>query len=119
MNQPTLFEKDSDAAQTEEVILYALGDFQSRGLQLAERELPLDRLLGAFKRAFEHFQITELADEQITETLEKLGAKINKLPSFVAKHPFRVTISNSLAEKSRQVYNNSLNDERTANSESN
>lgn len=108
MNQPTLFEKNSSAAQTEEVILFALGDFQSRGLVLAERELPLDRLLGAFKRAFEHFQISELTDEQISETLERLGAKINKLPSFVAKHPFRITVSNSLAEKSRQVYNNSF-----------
>ncbi|CAN5699044.1 hypothetical protein BH20ACI4_BH20ACI4_28890 [soil metagenome] len=111
MNQPTLFELNSETAQTEEVILYALGDFQSRGLQLADRELPLDRLLGAFKRAFEHFQISELTDEQIAETLEKLGAKINKLPSFVAKHPFRITISNLLAEKSRQVYNNFLKNE--------
>ena len=119
MNQPTLFETNAETAQTEEVLLYALGDFQSRGLVLADRELPLDRLLGAFKRAFEHFQIPELTDEQIAETLEKLGAKINKLPSFVAKHPFRITVSNSLAEKSRQVYNNSLNNDRTETNESN
>ena len=56
MNQPTLFESNAETAQTEEVLLYALGDFQSRGLVLADRELPLDRLLGAFKRAFEHFR---------------------------------------------------------------
>lgn len=113
MNQPSLFDTNAENAQIEEILLYALGDFQSRGLQLADRELPLDRLLGAFKRAFEHFEISELTDEQIAETLEKLGAKINKLPSFVAKHPFRITISNSLAEKSGQVYNNSRKDDRT------
>lgn len=112
MDQPTLFESDSRNAQIEDVILYALGDFQSRGLVLAERELPLDRLLGAFKRAFEHFKISEVSDEHIAESLKKLGAKINKLPSFVAKHPFRITVSNSLAEKSRQVYNNSLSNDR-------
>ena len=86
-------------------MLYALGEFQSRGFVLAERELPLDRLLGAFKRAAEHFNIAEISDEKIAENLEKLGAKINKLPSFVAKHPFRITINQNLAEKSVSVFN--------------
>ena len=108
MNQPTLFETNSEKTQTEEVLLYALGDFQSRGLVLADRELPLDRLLGAFKRAFEHFQIAELSDEQIVETLEKLGAKINKLPSFVAKHPYRIIVSISVADKSRIFYEDKI-----------
>ena len=111
MNQPTLFEKNAEMAHTEEIILYALGDFQSRGLQLAERELPLDRLLGAFKRAFEHFGVSEPTDEIIAETLEKLGAKITKLPNFVAKHPFRITVTRTLADKSKDVYNSfSIND---------
>ena len=113
MNQPTLFETNAETAQTEEIVLYALGDFQSRGLQLADRELPLDRLLGAFKRAFEHFQTSELTDEQIAETLEKLGAKINKLPSFVAKHPFRITVTNNLSERSRKFYNEILLEEKS------
>ncbi len=108
MNQPTLFESNSETAQTEEVLLFALGDFQSRGFDLADREFPLDRLLGAFKRAFEHFQISELTDEEIAETLEKLGAKINKLPSFVAKHPFRIIVSKTIAEKSRIFYENKI-----------
>lgn len=111
MNQPTLFETNAENAQTEEVLLYALGDFQSRGLVLADRELPLDRLLGAFKRAAEHFQISELTDEQIAETLEKLGAKINKVPSFVAKHPFRITVSQNLAEHSKSFFNDKLSQE--------
>lgn len=105
MDQPTLFEQKTENEQTEEVLLYALGDFQSRGLQLAERELPLDRLLGAVKRAVEHFQIPELSDEQIVGTLEKLGAKINRVPPFVAKHPFRVTVSPELAAKANTFYN--------------
>lgn len=108
MNQPTLFESKPEKTQTEEVTLYALGDFQSRGLVLAERELPLDRLLGAFKRAAERFQISELSDEEIAENLEKLGAKINKVPNFVAKHPFRINVSQELAQKAKEFYNNSL-----------
>ena len=104
MNQPTLFESNAEKTQTEEVLLYALGDFQSRGLDLADRELPLDRLLGAFKRAFEHFQISEISDEQIAEKLEKLGAKINKLPIFVAKHPFRITVNDDLALRAFEFF---------------
>lgn len=108
MNQPTLFVSKAESEKIEEILLYALGEFQSRGFVLAERELPLDRLLGAFKRATEHFKVSELTDEQIAETLEKIGAKIKRLPGFVAKHPFRITVSNSLAEKSSDVYNKSL-----------
>lgn len=108
MNQPTLFESNAEGEKIEEILLYALGEFQSRGFALAERELPLDRLLGAFKRAAEHFKISELTDEQIAENLEKIGAKLKRLPSFVAKHPYRITVSNPLAEKSAEVYNNSL-----------
>lgn len=108
MNQPTLFESDSKKAQIVEVILFALGDFQSRGLVLAERELPLDRLLGAFKRASEHFKIEEISDEKIVENLERLGANINKLPSFVAKHPYRIIISSDLAEKSKSFFEEKL-----------
>ena len=108
MNQPTLFESNADSEKIAAILLYALGEFQSRGFVLAERELPLDRLLGAFKRAAEHFKVSELTDEQIAENLEKLGANVKRLPSFVAKHPFKITVSNSLAEKSLEVYNKSL-----------
>lgn len=108
MNQPTLFETNAESEQVEQILLYALGEFQSRGFVLADRELPLDRLLGAFKRAAEHFQISDLTDTQIAENLERIGAKIKRLPGFVAKHPFRITVSNSLAEISSEVYNKSL-----------
>lgn len=102
MNQPTLFEPKT--AEIEKVILYALGDFQSRKKVLAERELALDRLRGAFKRACEVFEIDEMNDEQIAENLEKLGAKVVKVPIFVAKHPFRVTVQTELAEKSFEFF---------------
>jgi hypothetical protein len=104
MNQPTLFESIPDNARIEEVLLYALGDFQSRKKVLAERELALDRLRGAVKRACERFAIAELSDEQIAENLEKLGAKVDKVPSFVAKHPFRVTVSSKAAERAAIFY---------------
>ncbi len=108
MNQPGLFELVTEKAQIEQILLYALGEFQSRGKVLAERELALDRLRGAFKRACDKFQTAELSDEKIAEGLEKFGAKIVKLQSFVAKHPFRVTVQNDLAEKAKQIYQESL-----------
>lgn len=111
MNQPTLFEEHAEKGQIEQILLFALGDFQSRGMELVERELPLDRLLGAFKRATEHFNAAELSDEQIAQGLQKLGANVKKVPTFVAKHPFRVTVSVELAEKSRKFYHASLNND--------
>lgn len=114
MNQPTLFETEPENAQTEEVLLYALGDFQSRKKVLADRELALDRLRGAVKRACEKYGVPELSDEQIAENLEKLGAKVVKLPSFVAKHPFRVTVSFETAERARRFYDKTLTQEKSA-----
>ena len=102
--QPTLFEAKTENADIERVLLYALGEFQSRGKVLAERELALDRLRGAFKRATEKFGVEELSDEKIAENLETLGAKVVKLQSFIAKHPFRVTISNETAERAKEFY---------------
>lgn len=113
MNQPTLFESVPENTQTEEVLLYALGDFQSRKKVLAERELALDRLRGAVKRACEKFGIVELSDEQIAENLEKIGAKVVRVPSFVAKHPFRVTVSFEAAERARRFYNETLAQEKS------
>jgi hypothetical protein len=103
MNQPTLFE--SKTTETEKIILYALGDFQSRKKVLANRELALDRLRGAFKRACEVFGVEELSDEVLAEMLEKLGASVKKRPSFVAKHPYHVTVQNELAERAFEFYN--------------
>lgn len=102
--QPNLFDVQTDAPEIERILLHALGEFQSRGKKLAERELPLDRLRGAFKRAAEKFGTAEFSDEELAKHLEKLGANIKRVPSFVAKHPFRVTVQNILAEKSREIY---------------
>lgn len=103
MRQPTFFEKpDGQAAvDNERVVLYALGDFQTRGKVLAQRDLPLDRLRGAFRRATEAHGIEELSDEVAVRTLRALGAEVRQVPSFVAKHPFHVIVPVELAERSR------------------
>lgn len=111
MRQPSLFERkttDGDTPPPEQVVLYALGDFQARGLVLAERDLPLDRLRGALKRATEAYGINELDDEQAIAAFKSLGAHVRRVPSFVAKHPFRVTVPVTLAERAREVYEKSL-----------
>lgn len=106
MRQPTFFEKPDgqDAVDNERVVLYALGDFQMRGKVLAQRDLPLDRLRGAFRRATEAHGIEELSDEEVVSTLRALGAEVRQVPSFVAKHPFRVIVPEELAERSRVSY---------------
>ena len=108
-NQPTLFEPNSKTTDIEKVLLYALGDFQKRGFELIGRKLPLDRLLGAFKRGFEHFEISESSDREIAETLRKLGAKIDEVPTYVAKHPYRITVFQELADKSLIFYKSEKN----------
>jgi signal recognition particle subunit SEC65 len=108
IHQPNLFDQKSEGAKIETVLLYALGEFQSRGKVLANRELALDRLRGAFKRASEKFAVGEFSDEELAKSLEKLGSKVVKVPNFVAKHPFRVTVLNDLADKARVFYKESL-----------
>lgn len=99
--QPTLFDKQHAAASADiddqQLVLYALGDFQARGKVLAERDLPLDRLRGAFKRAAEKFELAELDDNRLVAALSALGARIKQVPVFVAKHPYRVIVSTALA----------------------
>ncbi len=104
MNQPTLFEAEIKIVDAEKIVLYALGEFQTRKKELIGRELPLDRLRGAFRRAAEAFSADELRDETLTNELEKLGAKIVRVPPFVAKHPFRVTVYGELAARGLEFY---------------
>lgn len=111
MRQPTFFEKPANekSPAAEQVVLHALGEFQARGKVLAERELPLDRLRGALRRAAETFGVEELTDEQATSTLNALGANVRQVPPFVAKHPYRITVQTELAEHALQVYRESIN----------
>src|SRR5215210_741112 len=106
MSQPTFFDKksDPDAIGAEQIVLRALGDFQSRGKVLARRDLPLDRLRGALKRAAEAFDTEELSDEQAVAALRALGADVRQVPSFVAKHPFRVIVHTELAARAESAY---------------
>ena len=117
MRQPTFFDKERgpDVIDAELIALRALGDFQSRGLVLAERELPLDRLRGALKRASEALDAEELSDERAVAALQALGAQVREVPSFVAKHPFRVTVPPELAERALSAYRDMIEeDNRTA-----
>lgn len=108
IEQPNLFEAKSAAPEVERILLYALGEFQSRGKALAERELALDRLRGAFKRAAEKFAVEEFSDEEIAKGLERLDAKVTRVPNFVAKHPFRIRVEDALAKRAKEFYKKSL-----------
>jgi hypothetical protein len=110
MRQPTLFEKRNGqgVVDFEQVVLYALGNFQARGKVLAQRDLPLDRLRGALRRASEAFDAEELSDEDAVAVLRTLGAEVRQVPSFVAKHPFRVIVHRELADRAQRAYSEIL-----------
>jgi hypothetical protein len=106
MRQNSFFDVEAepggqDAAR---LVLYALGEFQERGKLLAGRDLPFDRLRGAFRRAAATFNATELDDEATAATLDALGARVRRVPTFFAKHPFRVVVPEPLAEKARSFF---------------
>ncbi|HEY0173078.1 MAG TPA: hypothetical protein VGB98_18865 [Pyrinomonadaceae bacterium] len=106
MRQTTLFdgEREAKGAAAERVLLYALGEFQVRGKLLAGRDLPFDRLRGAFRRAAEAFGVAEFGDEEAAAALGALGAQVRRVPTFFAKHPFRVLVHAPLAERARAFY---------------
>lgn len=107
--QPNLFDAQGRVAKgskidEQQLILYALGEFQARGKVLAERDLPLDRLRGALKRAAENFGQDELDDERAVAVFGALGAIVKRVPAFVAKHPYRITVPTPLAVHAQAVY---------------
>ena len=103
MKRKSYIAGENSASDAARIVLHALADFQSRGLVLAERELPLDRLRGALRRAAEALELPELTDEQAAATLGALGAMVRRVPSFVAKHPFRITVPTALATQARAL----------------
>lgn len=109
MRQPTFFDKNEgdDGVDAERLVLHALGDFQARGLVLAERDLPLDRLRGALRRASEAFDVPELSDERAAEAFTALGARVRRVPTFFAKHPYRVVVPEELARRASEVWRES------------
>ena len=102
--QPTLFDPPKAGVSLDELILYALGEFESRGHRLADRELALDRLRHAFDRACEKLSIVSLSDEAIASLLKKAGAAVVEIPDYFAKRPFRVTVPPALASDALTVY---------------
>ncbi|MDQ1613590.1 MAG: hypothetical protein QOG00_3521 [Pyrinomonadaceae bacterium] len=106
MKQTELFKEQqtTDASHPDQVVLYALADFQLRGKALAERELPLDRLRGALRRAADALGVAELSDEDAAAAIQMLGGRVRRVPPYVAKHPFRVTVPAEVAERAKQFY---------------
>ncbi|HEX8632722.1 MAG TPA: hypothetical protein VF703_01070 [Pyrinomonadaceae bacterium] len=106
MKQTELFagQETTDAHEPDRVVLYALADFQLRGKTLAERELPLDRLRGALRRAADALGVAELSDEAAVAAIQTLGGRVRRVPPYVAKHPFRVTVPAEVAERAKQFY---------------
>lgn len=105
MLQPGFFDQPpGETVDAERIVLDAFGDFQARGKLLAERELPLDRLRGALRRAAEKHGVAELSDEQATAAMTALGARVRRVPAFFAKHPFRVTVPDELAAHARDLF---------------
>ena len=102
--QPTLFDTSTNTVSLDEVILFALGEFQSRGHKLADRELALDRLRHAVDRACDRFCIEPPADETLASLLEKAGAQVVEIPNYFAKRPFRITVPTALASSALTVY---------------
>jgi hypothetical protein len=96
--QPTLFDASTNTVTLDQVILFALGEFQSRGHRLAGRELALDRLHGAIVRASEKFGSGQLSDDRVVKILRELGADVKELPKFVAKRPYRIVVNITLSE---------------------
>ena len=93
-----LFDPGNENVNLDEVVFVALGDFQHRGFELAGRRLALDRLLGAFRRTFERYGIPPLSDDEIAERLGHSGAFVERVPGYVAKHPYRITVPRGLAK---------------------
>jgi hypothetical protein len=106
MRQPTLFDRQSKQSDVsdERLVLYALGNFQARGKVLAGRDLPLDRLRGALRRAADTFGIEQLTDERAVGALASLGAQVQRRHAFAAKHPYHVIVATELAERARHIY---------------
>jgi hypothetical protein len=106
MRQNSFFDVEAEPGgqAAARLVLHALGDFQERGKVLAGRDLPFDRLRGAFRRAAAAYNTPELDDETAVATLTSLGANVRRVPTFVAKHPFRVVVPEPLAEKSRRFF---------------
>lgn len=99
-----LFDSPAQTIPLEDVILFALGEFQSRGHKLAGRELALDRLRHAIDRACNKFGIETPADESVAAQLRAAGADVVEIPDYFAKRPYRVTVPVALASSALTVY---------------
>lgn len=102
--QPSLFDKPERAIALDRVVLYALGEFQSRGHLLADRELALDRLRHAIDRVCDKFRLEPPDDEVLASSLQTAGAEVVEIPNYFAKRPYRITVPVPLAASALSVY---------------
>ena len=59
-----LFDLSDEVSDLKKALLFALGEFQSRGFDLENRKIALDRLLGAFSRSFKRFRVADKEEMQ-------------------------------------------------------
>ncbi|MEZ5306621.1 MAG: hypothetical protein R2684_05670 [Pyrinomonadaceae bacterium] len=102
-DQPGLFDANTEFSSLD-VVRFALGDFADRGFELAGRELALDRLMGALKRAYGIFDILPLDDRIVADTLRNLGAEVTEVPDYVAKHPFRFVVPEKVGKDALEFF---------------
>lgn len=102
--QPTLFESVNPGVTVETIVLFALGDFLARGHQLSGRWLPFDRLRGAFNRASDKLGYDQVRVEEILTQLKQLGAEVIEMPDFMAKWPYRIRVSDQIADRAAKVF---------------
>ncbi len=99
-----LFDQPAAGVSSEDVVRYALGEFQARGHKLADRELALDRLRHAIDRACDKLGTERLPDETVASLLKEAGAKVVEIPDYFAKRPYRITVPTALASSALTVY---------------
>lgn len=102
--QPTLFESAKPDVTVETLVLFALGDFLARGHKLSGRWLPFDRLRGAFNRASDRLGCDQIRVEEILKQLKQLGAEVIEMPDFMAKWPYRIRVSDQIADRATEVF---------------
>lgn len=74
----------------------AIGEYLSRGRRIWP-EMPIARLLKAFERQ-------RVPSDLAPRALELIGADVTPIPDYVAKYNFRVTFTQGVLDRCKQVF---------------
>ncbi len=74
----------------------AIGEYLARGKKIYP-DMPMARLLGALGRQ-------GITPEHAARALERIGARVTEVPTFVAKFNYRVTFSPDVLDRCRRAY---------------